>query len=92
MLSYIAMKKIQHPNLGQLTWSLVPTLIFSMSFILTGSTHWWMIYAAIVFLVIYGILASYFCIKQKCYRQLSFAYATTALYAGFIALIVYINT
>lgn len=85
------MKKIQHPNIGQLTWALVPTLIFSMLFMLTRSIYWWMIYTAIVFLVIYGILVTYFCLKQKCYKQLGFAYATTALYAGFIALIIYIN-
>jgi hypothetical protein len=51
-----------------------------------------MIYAAIVFLGIYGILVTYFCIRQKCYKQLGFAYINTALYAAFIGLIVYINT
>lgn len=86
------MRKIQRPNLGQLTWSLIPSLIFSMLFILTHSIHWWMIYAAIVFLGIYGILVTYFCIRQKCYKQLGFAYINTALYAAFIGLIVYINT
>ncbi len=84
------MRKIQHPNLGQLTLTLIPTLILSMLFILTHSTHWWMIYAAIVFLVIYGILVTYFCLKQKCYRQLGFAYINTVLYAAFIGLIVYV--
>ena len=86
------MKKIRHPNLGQLAWALIPTLILSMLFMLTDSIHWWMIYAAILFLIIYGILVTSFCIKQKCYKQLGFAYVTTALYAAFIALIIYINT
>ncbi len=85
------MKKIQHPNIGQIALSLIPALLLSMLFILTNSTHRWMLYIAIVFLAIYGILATYFCIKQKCYKQLGFAYATTALYAAFIGLIIYIN-
>lgn len=85
------MRKIQNPNIGQITWALVPTLIFSVLYILTGSTYSWMLAIAIIGIIIYAVLATYFCVKQKCYRQLAFAYISAALYAAFVALIIYIN-
>lgn len=85
------MRKIQHPNIGQITWSLVPTVIFSLLYILTGLIYSWMLAIAIVCLIIYTVLATYFCVKQKCYRQLAFAYISATIYAAFIALIIYIN-
>ena len=86
------MKKIQHPNLGQISLALVPVLLLSMLFILLQSVHLWLLAVAGAFLFIYMALASYFCIRQKCYLQLGFAYINVALYVGLIALIIHINT
>lgn len=85
------MRKIQRPNIGQLSGLLILTIIFCILFIITNSAYWWMITAAIISLVIFVILVTYFCIRQKCFKQLAFSLVNSILFAAFIALIIYIN-
>lgn len=85
------MRTIQHPNLGQLTLLLIPALIFSILYLLLHNPHIWMIVVACIFLATYAIAASYFCIKQKCYKQLATVFIRVVLFAAYIGLIVYIS-
>lgn len=85
------MRTIQNPSIKKLILLLFPALFFSILFILTGMEYFWMMIIAITLLVAHIILVTYFCIKQKCYRQLANAAMLFGTFIGYFALIIYIS-
>lgn len=65
------MKTIKNPSLGKLGIALIPIPIMLIYIIATHSRPLWTIIVMIASTVVYMALVTYFCIRQKCYRQLA---------------------
>lgn len=68
------MKTISHPSSLKLCWALIPIaiIIVLQLFIRIDTWVWLMVMTASI--VLYLTLMTYFCIKQKCYKQLAINY------------------
>jgi hypothetical protein len=70
------MKTIKNPGIWKLGISLIPIPLIYLYIILTKSMPMWTFIVGILSVVVYMVLVTYFCIKQKCYAQLIQNYAT----------------
>lgn len=63
-------KKIQSPSAGTLSFLLVPIFVILMVCIFIRAIPSWAEASIAVFIAIYAGTLSFFCIRQKCYKQL----------------------
>lgn len=80
-------KTIRNPTARQLGWICIPVpIVFLVAVIFHWVSPWVMILQGID-ITVYMIVFSYFCIKQKCYRQLGITWLYAAiLLAGYLVI------
>lgn len=64
------MKTIRNPSIWKLGWALIPVPIICVVAIIMRALPTWLWITGVVSVAVYMILVTYFCIKQKCYKQL----------------------
>ncbi len=67
---YLIMKMIKNPSLIKISIVLIPIPLLMIYTVVVKAFPVWALVVAIVSLVSYLSIASYYCIKQKCYGQL----------------------
>lgn len=73
------MKKLENPNVKQLSYLLWPMYVLFPITLVLESTPFWLFMAGDVFFVAFLAVLTYYCIKQKCY-------GTWGLVGGFVLL------
>lgn len=74
-------KQIEHPSANQLSIILIPTIFLGGYALIVPTPKFWMFWAAGSIAGIYLILLTYFCLRQKCYKQLWIAWAKVGIFA-----------
>ncbi len=77
------MKSIKNPSAAKLCWILVPTLVVEVIALIFNifTFKWWMTAICIASFLGFAISFTYYCIKQKCYAQLFYAWILIILWA-----------
>lgn len=68
------MKTISHPSSLKLCWALIPIAIISVLQLFIRIDTWVWLLVMTASIVLYLTLMTYFCIQQKCYKQLAINY------------------
>ena len=70
----ITMKQIQHPNASSLTLLILPGLVAVPMSSMPHINQKWVIVMGVASFVAYFSVFTYYCIKQKCYKQMVLYY------------------
>lgn len=73
-------KKIEHPSIGTLCWLLLPCFAGIVIGFVLYNFPMWIFGVEIGSLILFLVTATYFCTKQKCYKQLWATYATIIIF------------
>ena len=84
------MDTIENPSANTLDWVLLPVIPAAIARFFFKTVPLWLNIVEVAPFVIFMILITYFCIKQKCYRQLySYWLSFIILGTGFVRIIFY---
>lgn len=78
-------KTISNPSVEDLSIALAPFFVMFVVALIKGKMPTWALVVSVVSLVSYAGLIAYFCIKQKCYKQMAYNLLFLILFGlGFI--------